>query len=100
MKSWRPYLPFALFLAFLSAALIAFFQSRPAPKNERVYQALKPYTPYYLDKRFGGLTIRSKTDESFKEKPTNMTLFKEFEHLERTWGKSHLKLFGENASYS
>ena len=34
----------------------------------------------------------SKEDSSFKEKPNNMTLFKEFERLEREWGKNHLKL--------
>ena len=36
----------------------------------------------------------SKEDPEFKEKPTNMTLFKEFERLEKTWGQSHLKIEG------
>jgi hypothetical protein len=92
MKQWRRYLPVALFLAFLFSVRVAFFQSRPAPKNARIYQTVQQYSPYYLDKRFGGLTIRSKEDESFEEKPTSMTLFKEFERLERSWGKSHLRI--------
>ncbi len=94
MQKFSKYLPFALFAAFLMLGLTAFFQSKPAPKNERVYKAVQHYSPYYLEKRFGGLEIRSKTDPEFKEKPDNMSLFKEFEHLEYTWGKKHLSLDG------
>ncbi len=88
----RKYLPFALFLGFFLFGLSAFLQSKPSSKNERVYKAVKEYSPFYLDKRFGGLQIMSKEDSSFKEKPDNMTLFKEFERLEREWGERHLKL--------
>ncbi len=88
----RKYLPFALFLGFFLFGLSAFLQSKPSDKNERVYKAVKEYSPFYLDKRFGGLQIMSKEDSSFKEKPNNMTLFKEFERLEKEWGKKHLKL--------
>jgi len=94
MQKFSKYLPFALFAAFLMLGLAAFFQSKPAAKNARVYKAVQQYSPYYLEKRFGGLEIRSKTDPEFKEKPDNMTLFKEFEHLEYTWGKKHLRLEG------
>jgi hypothetical protein len=92
MQSLRKYLPLVLFLAFLGLALFAFMSSRPSPKNARVYKAVQQYSPYYLDKRFGGLQIMSKEDKNFKEKPTNMTLFTEFSKLEREWGKTHLKI--------
>ena len=92
MQSLRKYLPFALFAAFFALAILAFMSSKPSPKNERIYKAVQQYSPYYLDRRLGGLTIKNKEDENFKEKPTNMTLFKEFERLERNWGKQHLKL--------
>ena len=92
MQSLRKYLPFALFAAFFALAILAFMSSKPSPKNERIYKAVQQYSPYYLDRRLGGLTIKNKEDENFKEKPTNMTLFKEFERLERSWGKQHLKL--------
>jgi hypothetical protein len=92
IKKWRHYLPASLFLAFLFSALVAFFQSRPAPKNARIYQMVQRYSPYYLDKRFGGLTIHSKEDSTFEEKPNSMILFKEFERLERDWGKSHIQI--------
>ena len=95
-KSWNRYLPIALFAAFLFAGLVAFFQSRPSPKNARIYKAVKHYSPYYLDKRFGGLTIKSKNDPAFKEKPSNLSLFKEYERLEREWAKTHLRIEGNN----
>jgi len=90
MQSLRRYLPFALFAAFFALALLAFMSSKPSDKNARVYKAVQQYSPYYLDKRFGGLTIKSKEDTTFKEKPTNMTLFQEFERLEKHWAKTHL----------
>ncbi len=92
MVSLKKYLPFALFLGFLIFGLDAFLQSKPSPKNKRVYQAVQKYSPYYLDKRFGGLQIMNKEDSEFKIKPNNMTLFKEFERLEKEWGKKHLQL--------
>jgi len=94
MNSLRKYLPFALLLGFLVFGLDAFFQSRPSHKNARVYKTVQQYSPYYLDKRFGGLEILNKEDPEFKEKPNNMTLFKEFERLEKEWGETHLKLKG------
>jgi len=92
MNAFKKYLPIALFLAFLVFGLDAFFQSKPAAKNERVYKAVQKYSPYYLEKRFGGLEILSKEDKEFKEKPNNMTLFKEFAHLEKKWAEKHMKL--------
>ena len=90
MQSFRRYLPFALFTAFFALAILTFMSSKPSEKNARVYKAVQHYSPYYLDKRFGGLTIKSKEDTKFKEKPTNMTLFQEFERLEKHWAKTHL----------
>ena len=92
MQNLKKYLPIALLIGFILFGLSAFFQSRPSPKNERVYKTVQKYSPYHMDKRFGGLTILSKEDSEFKEKPNNMTLFKEFERLEKSWGKTHLKL--------
>jgi hypothetical protein len=95
MQKFSKYLPVALFLAFFIFGLSALIESKPSSKDERVYKFVQHYSPYYLEKRFGGLEIRSKKDEEFKEKPNNITLFKEFERLERSWGKKHLKLHGD-----
>ncbi len=92
MQRFSKYLLPALFLGFLLVGLAAFIQSKPSHKNARVYKIVQHYSPYYLDKRFGGLQIMSKEDPEFKEKPNNMTLFHEFERLEKAWGKTHLKL--------
>jgi hypothetical protein len=96
MKSLKKYLPFTFFAAFFLLALLAFVSGKPSEKNARVYKTVQQYSPYYLDKRLGGLTIRSKEDKEFKEKPTNLTLFKEFERLEKLWAKTHLKLSQNN----
>ena len=82
------------FLGFLLFGLNAFIQSKPSDKNARVYKSVQKYSPYYLDKRFGGLQIMNKNDPEFKETPTNMTLFKEFERLEKEWAKKHMTLNG------
>ena len=92
MPTLKKLLPFALLIGFMLFGLSAFIQSKPSTKNDHVYKTVQKYSPYYMDKRFGGLTILNKEDPEFKEKPNNMTLFKEFERLEKTWAKTHLKL--------
>ena len=74
----------------VSYGLNAFLESKPSSKNARVYKTVQEYSPFYIDKRFGGLQIMSKEDSSFKEKPNNMTFFKEFERLEKSGVKSIL----------
>ena len=81
-----------LSVGFLFFGISAFIQSKPSNKNARIYTIVKAYSPYYLEKRFGGLRIRSKADKDFKEKPDNMELFHRFESLEKTWGQTHLQL--------
>jgi len=82
----------ALSIGFLFFGVGAYLQSKPSSKNERVYKIIKQYSPYYLDKRFGGLQIMSKEDQSFKEKPDNMEVFHRLEFLEKRWGKQHLQI--------
>jgi len=82
----------ALSIGFLFFGVSAYLQSKPSPKNERLYKIIKQYSPYYLDKRFGGLQIMSKEDPSFKEKPDNMEVFHRLESLEKRWGKQHISI--------
>jgi len=98
MNAFKKYLPFALFVAFLVFGLDAFFSSKPPAKNERVYKIVQQYSPYYIDKRFGGLEILSKEDKEFKEKPNNMSFFKEFSHLEKRWAQKHMKREGQTVT--
>jgi len=92
MHTLNKYLFPSLLLGFLLFGLAAFMESKPSSKNERIYKTVQQYSPYYLDKRFGGLRIMNREDSEFQEKPNNMTIFKEFERLEKAWGKKHLKL--------
>jgi hypothetical protein len=84
----------ALGLGFLLFGIEAYLQGRPTPKNERIHQAVQPYNPYYIEKRFGGLQIRSKMDKEYKEKPKNIEVFHRLEYLEKEWAKTHLTLNG------
>jgi len=92
MKNLNKFLPIALLIAFFIFGLNVFLQSKPTPKNSRVYKIVQEYSPYYIEKRFGGLEILKKNDKEFKEKPSNENFFKEFEKLEREWGQKHLRL--------
>ena len=92
MKNFNKYLPIALMIGFFLIGFNVFLESRPTPKNKRVYKIVKEYSPYYIEKRFGGLEILSKKDKDFKEKPSNEEFFKTYEELERKWGKRHLIL--------
>ncbi len=87
----RKYLFIALGLGFGLLAINAFLESKPVAKAP-IYKSIKPFSPYYLDKRFGGLEILSRVDSEFKEKPNNMEVFHRLEFLEKEWGKEHLKI--------
>jgi len=87
----KKYLFPALVIALTFMAIMAFQQAKPTAKAP-IYKEVQKYSPYYLDKRFGGLRIMSKIDKEFKEKPTNMEVFHRLEFLEKEWGKNHLKV--------
>jgi len=82
----------ALGLGFLLFGIGAYLQSQPSAENKRVHSIVRKYSPYYLDKRFGGLSILSKKDKEFKEKPSNLEVFHRLEALERQWASTHMKL--------
>lgn len=92
MSSFRNYLFALLAIGFVVIAISAYFESRPEQKNQRIYQEVKKYSPYYIEKRFGGLQILSKTDKDFIEKPKNIEIFHQLDLLEKKWGKNHLKI--------
>ncbi|DAB40493.1 MAG TPA: hypothetical protein CFH81_04430 [Sulfurovum sp. UBA12169] len=92
MSNFKSYLFAFLAIGFIAIAISAYFESQPEQKNKRIYKEIKKYSPYYIDKRFGGLQILSKTDKDFKEKPSNVEIFRQLDTLEKKWGKSHLKI--------
>ena len=90
----RNYLFIALTIGMTLMAIVAFQQAKPTPKAA-IYKEVQKYSPYYIDKRFGGLQIMSREDEAFKEKPTNMELFHRLEFLEKEWAESHMSVDGK-----
>jgi hypothetical protein len=92
MSNFKNYLFAFLTIGFIAIAISAYFESQPEQKNKRIYTEIKKYSPYYIDKRFGGLQILSKADKNFKEKPSNMEIFRQLDILEKNWGKNHLKV--------
>ncbi len=92
MKNLNRYLILALTLGFFLISFNIFLSSKPDSKNKRIYKIVKNYSPYYIEKRFGGLKILSKEDSNFKLEPNNRIFFKELKNLERKWAKKHLEI--------
>ena len=89
----------ALTIGMTLMAIVAFQQAKPTPKAP-IYKEVQKYSPYYIDKRFGGLQIMNREEKEFKEKPTNMELFHRLEFLEKAWAKNHLKVVEKNVIVS
>jgi hypothetical protein len=91
MSKFNKLLPIALGLGFLTLAFLAFVNGQPQDRNHRVYQELKAYIPYKIEKKIGGLRIRNtKTDE--KIEPKNSEVYKVLDNLEKDWGEKYLRL--------
>jgi len=86
---------FGFFTAFLILGVLSMQRAMPAAKEERIYKAIKAYTPYVMEKRIGGLTIiDSRTGK--KEKPSSQEVFLRMDELEKEWGKEHLRIEGND----
>jgi hypothetical protein len=84
---------FGLIAASLILGMISMKRAMPNPKEERIYEAIKVYSPYVLEKRIGGLAIVDKRDGE-KEKPSATEALHRMDELEQTWGKKHLRVEG------
>lgn len=92
--SMKKGLIFGFLFAFLVLGFVTMKRSMPSTKEDRVYQAVKVYMPYKLDKYIGGIAIiDSRTGE--KEKPSSEEVFLRLDELESQWGKEHLKIAGD-----
>lgn len=82
-------LVFGLLFGFLVLGILAMQRATPQHKEERIYKAIKVYSPYELEKRIGGLTIINK-QTGIKEKPSAAEVLHRMDELDKEWGKSHL----------
>ena len=90
-------LPFALAGGLLFFGYQAYKEAKPEYRDKRVYQEIKEFIPYKIEKRVGGLNIVS-TVTDVKEKPPASQVYHRLDELEKLWGKSHLKLDGNQLS--
>ncbi|MCW8895436.1 MAG: hypothetical protein OQK48_02635 [Sulfurimonas sp.] len=82
---------FGFFTAFLILGIVSMQRAMPDAKEERIYTAIKVYSPYTLEKKVGGFNIIDKRT-GIKEKPSSKELFHRLDELEQKWGKKHLKI--------
>ncbi len=81
---------FGFFTAFLILGIVSMQRALPDSKEDRIYLAIKEYSPYVVEKRIGGLTILDKRDSKIKEKPDSSDFYHRLDELEKKWGKEHL----------
>ena len=84
-------LVFGFFTAFLILGILSMQRAMPDAKEDRIYSAIKVYTPYTMEKRIGGLTIIDKRT-GIKEKPSSADVFHRLDELEKNWGKKYLSI--------
>lgn len=80
---------FGLLFGFFVLGILAMQRATPQHKEERIYKAIKVYSPYKLEKRMGGLTVLN-TQTGTEEKPSSAEVLHRLDELDKEWGKSHL----------
>jgi len=91
MSSAKKGLFWGVLFAFLVMGFLAVQKATPPQKEDRIYKAIKVYSPYKFEERIGGLTIVDKRDGT-KEKPSAADVLLRMDELEKKWGHSHLKV--------
>lgn len=84
-------LPIALAAGLLFFGWQAYSEAKPESRDKRVYAELKPYIPYKIEKRVGGLSISNTLNDNI-EKPPATQVYHRLDELEKLWGKRYLKL--------
>ena len=82
---------FGFLFAFLVVGYSTMQRSMPAAKEKRIYDLIKVYIPFKLEKKTGGLAIVD-TRDGYKEKPSASEVMLRFDEVQIIWGKKHLKV--------
>ncbi len=82
---------FGFFTAFLILGMLSMKRAMPEAKEDRIYTAIKVYSPYIVEKKVGGLTIIDKRNGE-KESPSSQEFFHRVDELDKKWGKEHLSV--------
>lgn len=89
--SMKKALIFGFFTAFLILGIVSMQRAMPDAKEDRIYSAIKVYSPYTLEKKIGGFYIIDKRTGT-KETPSSKEIFHRLDELEQKWGKQYLKV--------
>ncbi|MCF6309697.1 MAG: hypothetical protein L3J19_04355 [Sulfurimonas sp.] len=82
---------FGFFTAFLILGVVSMKRAMPDAKENRIYAAIKVYSPYILEKKIGGLYIVDKRTGE-KESPSSKEVFFRLDELEQNWGKDYIRI--------
>jgi len=77
--------------AFFVLGALSMQRAMPDTKEDRIYKAIKVYSPYQFDKYVGGLKIVDSRDGRV-EKPTAADVLLRMDELDQEWGKKHLRI--------
>jgi len=77
--------------AAIVMGVLSMQRAMPDAKNERMYKEITKYSPYYMEKTIGGLTIIDKRDGR-KEKPSAAEVMHRMDELQKEWGQKHLRV--------
>ena len=90
-----------IFLGFLFAFLVMGYVSMqralPDAKEDRIYKAIRVYSPYKVEKRIGGLTIIDSRTGT-KEKPSAAEFYHRLDEVDKEWGKKHIRVDDKDVS--
>jgi len=78
-----------LLIGFLIMGFISMNRALPENKEERIYKAIKAYSPYIYEKRLGGLTIVDTRDNT-KEKPSAAEVLYRMDERDKEWAKEKI----------
>jgi hypothetical protein len=89
----RKYLFPALALGFFLISFVTLINSKPEHRNKRVYELIKPYMPYKIEKKVSGLKIIDTTSGK-KYEPKTSDFYHVLDNLEKDWGDRYLRVEG------
>ena len=80
-----------IIFAAIVMGVLSMQRALPDQKNERMYKEITKYSPYYMEKTIGGLSIIDKRDGR-KEKPSAADVMHRMDEVQKEWGREHLKV--------
>ena len=80
-----------LVIVFFALSFKTFQDAQPEKKSDRIYQEIRKYSPYTLEKRVGGFRIMME-GSSEKEEPPITEVFTRLDQLDQGWGQEHFSI--------